>query len=234
MLRKTVLASFVATIISITSFSSAQAATFGTYGDAFNNGTAFDLTSNQSTGSYSGLYFMPTANTLTAGGITQLSSDYNMLTGTFTGGAPRFTLFDDSFQSAYVYWGTPTGGGSFSNPNSNGTPGNTGNYADLTSADVRVYSNGFGGVNDPNTGLTWSQFVALTGLTDVSYVFLDLDAGFAGDQHLLVNNFTVNDNVFAAEASATPLPAALPLFASGVGVIGFVLRRAKRKTRASA
>jgi PEP-CTERM motif-containing protein len=39
---------------------------------------------------------------------------------------------------------------------------------------------------------------------------------------------------FAAETSATPLPAALPLFVSGLGALGFFARRRKRKAALAA
>jgi len=208
----------------MTAAGSLQAATFGTYGDTFNNGTNFDLTSYASSGAgYSGMYIIP-GGPLTLSGITQLSADYNMVAGSFAGGAPRFGIADSSDHQVWVYWGTPLGGGSFTNPNANGTPGNTGNYANLLSSDVRFYSNGFGGFNSPNTGVTWAQLLSLVGSTTVAYVLLDLDGGFAGDQHLLVNNFTVNGDVFT-----TPLPAALPLFATGLGALGLLGWRRKRK-----
>jgi hypothetical protein len=226
---KTALCVVAAATLSLFATLPLQAATFGTYGDTFNNGSAFDLTSSTSSGvGYSGLYYQP-IGTLALSGITQLSSDYNMLAGSFAGGAPRFTIFDSSYNAVYAYWGTPTGGGSFSNPVADNTQTSTGNYADLASSDLRFYSNGFGGLNSANTGLTWAQLIAAVGSTDVSYVYLDLDAGFAGDQHLLVNDFTVNNDVFDAAATATPLPAALPLFGTGLGALALFASGRKRK-----
>jgi len=94
---------------------------------------------------YSGVYLTGTS-TLTPTLLNQLSADYVMETGTFGGGAPRFSLTDGSNNEAWIYWGTPTGGESFSDPNNgNTTYANTGNYANLESPDVRVYSNDFGG-----------------------------------------------------------------------------------------
>ena len=50
-----------------------------------------------------------------------------------------------------------------------------------------------------------------------------------------VDNFTINTTTydFEAAAAATPLPAALPLFASGLGAMGFIGWRRKRKALAA-
>jgi len=186
-------------------------------------GGNFDLVSNNTTTGAAGL-FLQITGTLTLSQIVDLSAEYDMTTGAFAGGAPRFTLFDSSFNSAWVYWGTPTGGGSFSNPNPNGTFANTGNYADLASTDVRVYVNGFGGQNTPNTGETWNDFVSALGSTDLSFISLDLDAGaFAGNQEMLVSSLTVNDEVDAP--AQVPEPTSLALFGAGLIALGVVRRR---------
>ena len=39
----------------------------------------------------------------------------------------------------------------------------------------------------------------------------------------------VTNNIFAPPTGATPLPAALPLFAGGLAAIGLLARRRKRK-----
>ncbi len=181
-------------------------------------GGNFDLVSNTTTTGAAGL-FLQITGTLTLSQIVDLSAEYDMTTGTFAGGAPRFTLFDSSFNSAWIYWGTPLGGGSFSNPNPNGTFANTGNYADLSSPDVRVYVNGFGGQNTPNTGETWNAFVSALGSTDLSFISLDLDAGtFAGSQEMLVSSFTVNDQVDTP--APVPEPTSLALLGAGLLVFG--------------
>ena len=206
-----------------------EAATLETYGGTFNNGASFDLTSNTSPYTYSGMKITPSGS-LTLAGITLLSADYNMLGGSFGGGSPRFGIADSSGHEVWAYWGSPLGGGSFSNPNPNGTFASTGNFANLSSSDLRFYSNGFGGLNSPNTGKTWSQLLSAVGDTVVASIFLDLDGGWLGvDQHMLVNNFTLNGDVFAAAGAETPLPAALPLFTSGLGALGLLVWRRKRR-----
>lgn len=167
---------------------------------------------------------------LTPSLLTHLSADYEFTTGTIGGGAPRFTLFDDSFNSAWVYFGTPTGGGSFTDPTA-GTYANTGNYADLLSTSLRVASNGFGGDAAPNSYVTWAQFVALVGNTPISYITYDLDGGFTGTQSMETGNFQVNDMVYNPAGSPVPEPASLLLLGTGLlGASGEVWRRLKSKS----
>jgi hypothetical protein len=221
-----------AAVICSLSSVAARADSFGVYGDTTVSGTYFDLTSSSTSGSgYSGIYIL-TNGDITLNAITQLSADYDMINGSFGGGAPRFSIGDTTNNIAneiYAYWGTPAGGGAFNNPIADKTIGNTGNYADLTLSDFRFQINGFGGVNTGNAYLTWSQVVADVGNVAVGFVSVDLDAGFTGDQELLVNNFTLNSDVDSPPVASTPLPAALPLFAGGLGLIGMVGRRKKRK-----
>jgi hypothetical protein len=213
----------------------ARAQTFSTYGDTTvvspgdgADPTAFQLTSSTGGLGYAGLQDQITDG-LTVASLTTLSADYMMTTGTFGGGAPRFTLFDSSLNSAWVYWGTP---GSLSDPNA-GAWANTGNYASLSSPDVRVFVNGFDGINTPNTGITWQQFVTEAGTTPISFVTLDLDGGtftnLPNGQQMLVDNFTVNNQVF--DAPAVPEPAAWAMMLFGFGGLGAVMR--SRRGRAA-
>lgn len=194
-------------------------------------GGSFDLVSNPS--DIGSGVFLQVTGTLMLDQVTNLSAEYDMTTGAFGGGAPRFTIFDttsNTNNAAYVYWGTPLGGGTFSNPNANGTFNNTGNYADLTSSDIRVYVNGFGGQSTPNTGETWDAFVAALGSTDISFISLDLDAGsFTSPQEMLVSNFTVNNEVDTPVPTAVPEPGSLSLLGTFlVGFSGLAFLRRKR------
>jgi hypothetical protein len=49
-----------------------------------------------------------------------------------------------------------------------------------------------------------------------------------------INKFSNSGLAFDVAPVATPLPAALPLFATGLGVMGFIARRRKQKTAAVA
>jgi hypothetical protein len=212
-------------LLAVCAFASlASADTIGTYGDTTvvtgpDSNPAWQLTSD-STGpnTYSGVYVTVTA-TLTPGTLTELMADYVMLTGTFGDGAPRFSLIDTTsnpFNEAYIYFGTPTSGGTFTDPNNGNTNyANTGNYADLTSSDVRVYSNGFGGYGNGNTGQTWAQFLADPGVatTQIGYISLDLDGGFVNSQVMDTTDFDVNGTIYQPSASAVPEPAGLGLMA---------------------
>jgi hypothetical protein len=206
----------------------APADTVNTYGDATvvtgpDSNPAWQLTSDSSgPNTYGGVYVTITG-TLTPATLTQLSADYLMLTGTFGGGAPRFSIIDTTSNTnneAYVYFGTPAGGGSFTDPNKGNTNyANTGNYANLSSSDVRVYSNGFGGFGNGNTGQTWAQFVASVGTVDIGYLSLDLDGGFTGNQVMDIANFDVNGTIYNP-TSPVPEPGSLNLMVCLLALLG--------------
>lgn len=184
---------------------------------------------------YGGLYVTPTG-TFTVNDLTTLSADYVMTEGAFGGGAPRFSLIDttsNTYNEAYIYWGTPAGGGTFTDPNSGSMVLNsTGNYADLSSSNVRIEVNGFGGLStgpNPNNFLTWNQFVTEAGNVGIGYITLDLDGGFTGTQQMDVANFQVNGQVFNPNV---PEPASLVLFGMGLACVASALgSRRSRSTR---
>jgi hypothetical protein len=188
---------------------------------------SFQLTSDTTTPGapgYGGMFYTsandPADTTLSLDTLSQLSADYKMTEGTFGGGAPRFTFFDFNGNSGYVYWGTPQGGGTFTDPNA-GNWANTGNYADPTSTDLRVALNGFGGQSTANTYETYAQAEATVGTTEIQYITLDLDGGFTGTQQMLADNFTVNGESFNAQA--VPEPASFSLL--GIGALALLRRR---------
>jgi hypothetical protein len=67
-------------------------------------------------------------------------------------------------------------------------------------------------------------------IADLSSTVGDLNASFSDGQPSLF----ARDHLIAPDvASATPLPATLPLFASGVGLLGYFGSRRKKKAAAS-
>jgi hypothetical protein len=115
------------------------------------------------------------------------------------------------------------------------------NNAPLTSATISsgnsVYTSGLGGsltenaivVFNPATELTTTSFYAV--VTDLTGSF-DLTDAQANFEHVI---YTTGTNQLGVEGaiSATPLPAALPLFASGFGAIGLLSWRRKQKAAAT-
>ena len=204
---------------------------FQVYGPPAHNqfvaGAGLQMTSdNAIPGDYAGMEYQITSG-LTVNDLTNLSADYTWQQGTFAGGSPRFTLFDQSFHAAYVYWGTPGGGCSMGGVPPVNTPATTGNY--VGDAGLRVASNGFGGDNNPNTCVSWSSFASLVGGTQLSFITLDLDAGFAGTQQMTLQSFTVNNDTFDAVAASVPEPGSLALFGSGLLGLAGTIRRRRRK-----
>lgn len=121
---------------------------------------------------------------------------------------------------AYVYWGTPQGGGSFTDPNSvKSTYANTGNYANLASMDVRMQNNGFGGGSTGESYETWNQFVAMDGGVQIGYITIDLDGGFTGNQVMDTTDFDINNTVYTPTITPTvPEPRA-----GGLVLVGALL-----------
>ena len=122
---------------------------------------------------------------------------------------------------AYIYWGTPLGGGTFTDP----ALGTTGNYASLASTDLRIEINGFGGISGANQFVTWADFIAQAGDVDVSRIYIDLESGYVDTQQMLLQSFTVNDETFVAPV---PEPSTWAMMILGFGGIGLLAYRRKR------
>jgi hypothetical protein len=208
--------------------SAANAAGINSYGDVTSDSSGYTLTSDPAGTGYAGIYYDYSASPIALNSITNLSADFTMTQGTFGGGAPRFSIIDttnNAFNEAYVYFGTPGTGGTFTDPN-NGSPESTGNFA--ANSDLRVQINGFNGDSTGASYITWSDFLSRDGSALVAYITLDLDGGFTGKQQMLVTSFDVTP----AAAGATPLPAALPLFGSVLGFAGGYVGWRRRKKAA--
>jgi hypothetical protein len=229
---------------------SAEAGTFQIYNPPAENavinpgipgeGNVLQATSDTSPGhsGYGGMFYRVTTPALTFDSLTQLSALYQMTTGTFGGGAPRFTLFDSSTNgAANVFWGNPQPGGTFADPHS-GAYASTGNLADPLSTDARFSFNTttFGSKSvTTNVYYTYAQFSALVGTEALSFITLDLDGGFTGKQVMITDEFTVgtatSNEVFEAgpDLSAVPEPATLSMLGIGaVGLLGFASRRRRK------
>jgi hypothetical protein len=217
--------------------SPAWADTVGTYGDVQvvtgpDGNPAWQLTSSPGGVGYAGLY-VEFDGSITPADLTELAADYVMLGGTFDNGAPRFSIIDttnNTNNEAYVYWGTPEAGGSFSDPNNgNSTYAGTGNYADDLSADLRVQNNGFGGGSTGASYETWSQFVSSEGTVGIGFITIDLDGGFSSEQVMDVGSFDINGTTYTPQTSAVPEPGGISLlFGCACGALFFVRRLARR------
>jgi len=206
-----------------------MADTIGTYGDTTvvtgpDGNPAWQLESEFPIFFGGGVYVTITG-TLTPDLLTQLSVDYVMVGGTFGNFAPGFSLIDTTNNvknEAYVYWGTPQAGGTFSDPNSgNTTYANTGNYADTGSSDLRVVANGFGGDNS-DTEETWQQFLNADGDVAIGFISIYLTGGTSINTSILdTANFQVNNTVYTPSGtSQVPEPRSLVLIGCLLAAMG--------------
>jgi hypothetical protein len=228
--KKGLFVAILAVVAIVGAGSSAQANVFNPYWNVSVtnsvNGPVWLITSDHdnpypSTLCCGGLELQLTGPTFTLNDLTTLSAMYETMQGTFGGGSPRFTIFDMSFNSAWLYWGTPQGGGTYTDP----TPGSFASTGNLADDMIAVYVDGFGGVNSPNTPMTMLAFKALAGSTAISYITLDVDGGWLSTQQLITNAFTVNDAVYNPTLSA-PEPAAWAMTAIAfLSLLGLGLMR---------
>jgi hypothetical protein len=145
-----------------------------------------------------------------------LSASFTDTAGGADAGSPRFALSATNADFYLVYLGTP--------PNFNDS-----NPATFTTA--------FSGTNlitertiaHSRMGKrTLASFEAAYGTDVISDAFFILHGGYAanGPRSLTLNSININGTDIPV--SATPVPAALPMFAGGLGFVGWLMRRKKR------
>jgi hypothetical protein len=123
------------------------------------------------------------------------------------------TLMDDTFSNNPAWQQTHGGAAS---------PGGTG--SDPSKTGLLGY-NSFG---SDHTYLLSFNNLAVTGGVAVFTFFGNTDQAFPDE------GFGLDRILVAGTIAATPIPAALPLFVSGLGVLGWVARRQRRKAAAAA
>jgi hypothetical protein len=134
---------------------------------------------------------------------------------TVTPGTLSLKLNDSSTSTTY------TSGVGVANSDGSGTAYH---FADFTFANAAAYD-------------AFVPFDSITGnLTTAEINTINADGGFTawtfiGAEDLATaSNDDWNDLIFAISPTATPIPATLPLFAGGLGALGLLGKRRKRKT----
>ena len=205
-MKKLVLAFALTSALTAVPAAAQQVSGQGQYGDvtAVAGGTQIASDPNSGAG-YGGIYFA--LSNFTLGDLTQLSATYTLDSGALAGGAPRFTLFDTSnnpANAAYIYFTSPTS-------------------TDVNGSTI-VECNGFGGCAYNYPGISFSSFVSQYASTGLSYVTLDVDAGYSSRQQITVSNFSLNGTTFGA----VPEPTTWAMMLLGFGGIGLAMRRSRR------
>jgi len=151
--------------------------------------------------------------------LTTLSATFTDNIGGAIGGSPRIGLYASNGDFFMVYLGTP--------PSFNDT-----DEAAFTSA----YSgtNLINGTSDSALGnsgsyQTFASLLPSYGTDSIVAAALIMDGGWARDLDLTLYSLTFNSTSYSTDM---PLPAALPLFASGAGVLGYFGWRRKKKVAA--
>lgn len=154
--------------------------------------------------------------------LTTLSATFVDNAGGAGGGSPRIGLYATNGDFFLVYLGPPP---SFDDPNP----------ATFTAA----YSgtNLINGTNNTAVGnsgsyQTFASLLPTYGTDMIEELAFFLDGGWVRAQDLTLTGITVNGTTYSSSLAAegeVPLPAALPLFASGLGALGFAGWRRKRK-----
>ena len=188
------------------------------------NGTGpWTLTSTAST--YSGLEIDPSTS-FTFSQLSSLSATFIDLFGGAYGGSPRFSVgLQDGSAVHFIHIAL----------------GTSPNFADNNAKAFTTAYSGFNviGNNDTgrydtsqftggNTSTDYSSTLALLGSLKVTELDFVLDGGWGanGAQTLVVSAFNFSSS------TETPLPAALPLFATGLGALGLLGWRRNRKRAA--
>jgi hypothetical protein len=152
--------------------------------------------------------------------LSTLSATFTDITGGVAGGSPRFGAYASNGDFFLVYLGAPPSfvdsdpttftaaysGTNLNNGTSNSAFENSGTYVSLASLEASY------GTDE---------------ITDIAFI---VDGGWAspGDtQSLTLDSIDINGTDYAS--TATPLPATLPLFAGGLGFVGYLTRRKKGK-----
>jgi hypothetical protein len=190
------------------------------------NGTGpWTLTSTASTSS--GLEIDPTTP-LKFSQLSSLSATFIDLFGGAYGGSPRFSVgLQDGSAVHFIHIAL----------------GTSPNFADNNPKGFTTAYSGFNVIGNNDTGrydtsqftggntfTDYSSALALLGSLNVTELDFVLDGGWGanGFQELVVSAFNFSSS------SETPLPAALPLFTSGLGALGLLAWRRKKKAAALA
>jgi hypothetical protein len=193
-------------VLAIAGTALAQSGTFSLFGTATvfaadgNPPPSVLLTSTAAPATFGGVKFTP-AGALTVAQVEQLSTDFKVVTGNCGGGSPRFEIQLANGKNIFVYIGA------FPNFDSclSASWQTTGDLTAATDERWDISQLVAGGQQ-----ATYAEAVEAAGSVNISAIVLVVDAGWKHPpaQSFLVDNVTVNENVFSPAAQTTPTPEA--------------------------